>query len=35
MLTDLKASSLARKCICYKPELIGKWQPHRIEILSS
>ena len=35
LLTDLKVSSLARKCLFYRPELIGKGGPHEIKILSS
>ena len=33
MLTSLKVSSLARTCVFYRLELIGKWGPN--EILSS
>ena len=32
MLTGLKVSSLARKCVIYRPELTGKWGPHGTEI---
>ena len=32
MLTGLKASSLARKCVFYRPKLIGKGGAHGIEI---
>ena len=32
MLTGLKVSSLVRKCVFYRPELTGKWGPHRTEI---
>ena len=34
MLTGLKVSSLAWKCVFYTPALTGKWGPHGIEILS-
>ena len=32
MSTDLKVSSLARKCVFYKPKLTGKWRAHGTEI---
>ena len=32
MLTGLKVSSLARKCVFYRSEVIGKWGPHGTEI---
>ena len=35
VLTGLDVSSLARKSVLYRPELIGKGGPHGIEILSS
>ena len=34
ILTDLDVSSLARKGVFYRPELIGKGGPHGNEILS-
>ena len=33
MLTGLKVSSLAWKCIFYRPELTGKWEPHATKVL--
>ena len=32
MLTGLKMSSLVRKGVFYRPELTGKWEPHKTEI---
>ena len=32
MLTSLNVSCLARKCVFYRPELTGKWAPHKTEI---
>ena len=32
MLAGLKVSSLVRKCVFYRPELTGKWEPHGIKI---
>ena len=31
-MSGLKVSSLLQKCLFYRPELTGKWVPHRIEI---
>ena len=31
MLTSLKVSSLACKCVFYKPEHNAQWGPHNIE----
>ena len=31
MLTGLKASSLAQKCVFSRPELNRKWGPHGVE----
>ena len=33
MLRGLKVSSLAWKCIFYRPELTGKWGPHATKVL--
>ena len=33
MSTDLKVSFVARKCVFYSPEFIGKGGPHGIEVL--
>ena len=33
MLTGLKVSSLAWKCIFYRPELTGKWGPYATKVL--
>ena len=35
MLTGLKAPSLAWQCVFYRPKLVGKGEPYRIEVLSS
>ena len=31
-MSDLKVSSLVRKCVFYRPELTGKRVPHGTEI---
>ena len=35
MLTSLKVSSFACKCVFYRPELNAKWENHEIELWRS